>query len=64
VSTSIVVGSILLTADQQLRMEKLAVIARANFVYWRGVEIDEDGARDVFAASSLGEDSIELTRVV
>ena len=63
-STSIVVCSILLTADQQLRVEKLAVITGANLVDRRGVKIDEDRARDVFAAVGLGEDSIELSRVV
>ena len=63
-STSIVVSGILLTADQQFWMEQLAVLARANLVDGGRVEIDEDGTRDVFSASSLSEDSVELTRVV
>ena len=63
-STSVVVGRVLLTTDQQLRMEELAVIACANLVDGRGVEINEDGTGDVFATASLCEDSIELARVV
>ena len=64
VTTSIVVGRILLTADQQLRMEQLAVVTSANLVDGRGVEIDEDRARDIFAAASLSEYGIELAGVV
>jgi hypothetical protein len=64
VTTSIVVGRILLTADQQLGMEQLAVITRANLVDGRRVEVDEDGARDVFAAARLSEHGIELAGVV
>jgi hypothetical protein len=45
-------------------MEELAVITGANLVDWRGVEINKDGTRDIFAAASLREDSIELTGVV
>jgi hypothetical protein len=63
-STSVVVGCVLLAADQQLRMEELAVVTCANLVDGRGVEINEDGTRDIFAAASLCEDSIELARVV
>jgi hypothetical protein len=63
-SARIVVGSILLSTDQQLGVEQLAVITRANLVDGRGVKINEDGARDIFSASSLREDSVELARVV
>jgi len=45
-------------------MEELAVITSADLVDWGGVEIDKDGARDVFAAASLSEDGIELSGVV
>ena len=45
-------------------MEQLAVIARANLVNGRGIKINEDRARDIFAASSLSEDGIELAGVV
>lgn len=60
----IVVGRILLSADQQLGVEKLAVITSADLIDRRGVKVDEDGTRDIFAAASLGEDGIELARVV
>jgi hypothetical protein len=64
VSASIVIGSILLAADQQLGVKELAVISRANLVDGRRVEINEDRARDIFAAASLSEHGIELSGVV
>jgi hypothetical protein len=63
-SARIVIGGILLSTDQQLGVEQLAVITRANLVDGRGVKINEDGARDIFSASSLSEDSVELAGVV
>jgi hypothetical protein len=60
----IVVRSIFLSTDQQLGMEQLAVIPRADLVDGRGVKINEDGAGDIFSASSLREDGIELAGVV
>ena len=45
-------------------MEQLAVVTSANLVDGRGVEIDEDRARDIFAAASLSEYGIELAGVV
>jgi hypothetical protein len=56
--TRTVVGSILLAADQQLRVEQLAVGAGSDFVDWRRVQVDEDGTGDVFAAASLGEEGL------
>jgi hypothetical protein len=64
VTTSIVVGSILLTTDQKLRVEELSVVTSANLIDWGRVQVDEDGTRNVFAAASLCEDGIELARVV
>ena len=63
-SARIVIGGILLSTDQQLGVEQLAVITRANLVDGRGVKINEDGARDIFSASSFSENSVELARVV
>jgi hypothetical protein len=63
-SARIVIGGILLSTDQQLGVEQLAVITRADLVDGRGVKINEDGARDIFSASSLSENSVELARVV
>lgn len=63
-TSSIVVGCVLLAADQQLWVEQLAVITSADLVNGGGVKVDEDGSRDIFATSSLREDGIELARVV
>ena len=63
-TSSIVVGCVLLAADQQLGVEQLAVITSADLVNGGGVKVDEDGSRDIFATASLREDSIELARVV
>lgn len=60
----IVVGGVLLSTDQQLGVEQLAVIARADLVDRRGVKINEDGARDIFSASSFSENGVELAGVV
>jgi hypothetical protein len=64
VTSSIVVGCVLLAADQQLGVEQLAVITSADLVNGGGVKVDEDGSRDIFATASLREDGIELARVV
>lgn len=62
VTSSVVVGGILLTTDQQLWVEELAVITSSNLVDWRRVQIDKDGTGDIFAAASFCEDSVEFTR--
>jgi hypothetical protein len=64
VTSSIVVGCVLLSADQQLRVEQLAVVTSADLVDGAGVKVDEDGSRDIFAAASLREDGIELAAVM
>ena len=63
-TSSIVVGCVLLAADQQLWVEQLAVITSADLVNGGGVKVDEDGSRDIFATASLREDGVELARVV
>ena len=57
-ATGIVVSRVLLAADQQLGMEELPVVASADLVNGGGVEVDEDGAGDVFAVAGLGEESL------
>lgn len=59
VTTSIVVGSILLAANQQLGVEELAVGSSADLVDGGGVEIAEDGPRHVFAAAGRGKEGFE-----
>jgi hypothetical protein len=63
-STGIVVGGILLTADQEFGMEELAVVTGTDFVDGRRIEIDKDGTGHIFTTACLCEDSIELSRVV
>lgn len=58
-TAGIVVGRILLAADEELRVEELAVAAGADFVDRGRIEVDEDGARDVFAVARLGEEGLE-----
>ena len=63
-TTSIVVGCILLAADQQLGVEQLSVVTGADLIDRAGVQVDEDGSGDVFAGTGLREDGIELAAVV
>lgn len=57
-TASIVVGSILLATNQKLGVEKRLVFSSADFVNWGGVQVDEDGARDMFIASGLVEEGL------
>lgn len=59
VAAGIVVGSIFLAADQQLGVEELPVVASADLINGRGVEVNEDGAGDMFAVAGLGEEGLE-----
>lgn len=63
-ASSIVIGRVLLTANQQLRVKQLAIVTGADLVDGRGVEVDEDGTRNIFPTASLREDGIELAGVV
>ena len=58
VTTGIVVGSILLSAQHVLGVEQGAVGASPDLVNRRGVQIEEDGPRDVFAIARLGEEGL------
>ena len=60
-TTGVVVGSILLAADQELGVEKLTVGAGTDLVDRRRVEINEEGTRDIFAVAGLGEEGVVRT---
>lgn len=60
----IIIRRVLLTANQQLRMKQAAIITRANLINRTRIQIDKDGTRNIFAAARLGEDGVELARVV
>lgn len=63
VTTGVVVGGILLAADEELGVEELAVGAGAELVNGRGVEVDKDGTGNMLAVARLGEESFEGTGV-
>jgi len=59
VATSVVVGRVLLSADELIGMEELRISAVAHFVDNRGLEVDHDSAGHVLAAASLAEEGLE-----
>jgi hypothetical protein len=63
VTTSVVVGGILLTTDQLLGVEKVAVFTSSDLIDRRGVKIDEEGSRNILAAAGLGEEGLERAGV-
>ena len=63
VSTSIIIRGILFTTDQELGVKELAVAAGPDFINRGGVQIDEDGARNVFATTRLREEGLERAGV-
>merc|ERR1719247_1127837 len=54
-----VVGGILLTGDQLLRVEQLTVGTCADLVDHRRLQVDEDASRHVLARPRLGEEGVE-----
>merc|ERR1719504_276297 len=54
-----VVGGILLTGDQLLRVEELAVGTRADLIDHGRLQVDEHRARDVLASTGLREERVE-----
>lgn len=58
VTTGVVVGSILLAADQKLGVEQRAVAAGSDLIDGGRVEINKDGSGHVFAAAGLGEEGL------
>jgi len=59
VTTSEVVGGILLTGDELLWMEKLSIGSGTDFIDDGWLEIEEDTSWDVLASTSLGEEGVE-----
>merc|ERR1719498_10539 len=59
VATGEVVGGILLTGDQLLRVKQLTVRTRADLIDHRRLKVDEDAARDMLSGTSLGEEGVE-----
>jgi hypothetical protein len=60
-TTSIVICRILLSADQKFGVEELTVIAGADFINWGGIEVNKDGARDIFAFAGFCEEGLKGT---
>ena len=58
-STRKVVGGVLLAGDQLLRVEELAVGARAHLVDDGRLKVDEHAARHVLAGAGLREEGVE-----
>merc|ERR1712195_159340 len=59
VTTSVVVGSILLAGDQLLGVVELTVGAGTDLIDHGGLQIEVDGTGDVLASASLGEEGVE-----
>jgi len=59
VSSGKVIGGILFSGDQLLRMEELSVGSCSNLINNGGLEIEEDRSGNVFACSGLAEEGVE-----
>jgi len=59
VSSSIVIGGILLAGDQLLGVEKLSVGTGSDLIDDSGLEINEDGSRNVLSSAGLREKGVE-----
>ena len=59
VTTGVVVGGILLTGDDLLRVEQLAVGSGADLIGHGGLEVNEDATGDVLSGTSLREEGVE-----
>ena len=53
VTSSVVVGSILLSSDELFRVEELSVGSSSYFINNSGFQIEKDGSRNMFSRSSL-----------
>jgi hypothetical protein len=58
-ATGVVVSGILFSADQELRVEELAITTGSDLVDGRRVQVDEEGAGHVFTAAGFGEEGFE-----
>ena len=59
VSSSVVVGSILLASDQLLRVEELSVGSSSDFIYNCRFKVKKDSPGDMLSSSSLAEEGVE-----
>ena len=59
VATAVVVGGVLLTRDQLLRVIDLAVSTGTDLINHSWLKIDEDGTRNVLAGTGLREEGVE-----
>jgi len=59
VATSIVVGSILLSSDQLLWVEELAVSSHPDFINDSWLKVDKDSPGDMLATASLSKEGVE-----
>jgi len=59
VTPGVVIGCVFFAGDELFRVEELSVSSGPDFVNDGGLQIDEDGARNVFTGPSLGEESVE-----
>ena len=59
VSSSVVVGSVLLASDELFRVEELSVGSSPHFVNYSRLQVQEHSSRDVFSSSSLAEEGVE-----
>jgi hypothetical protein len=59
VTTGKVVGGIFLSSDELLRVIELLIGTGTNLVDNGGLEIEENGTRNVLASTSLGEEGVE-----
>merc|ERR1711977_585065 len=58
-AAGVIVGCILLAGDELLGVVELAVSTGADLIDHGRLEVEEDGARDVLASTSLGEEGVE-----
>uniref|UniRef100_A0A2P2IXW7 Tubulin alpha chain-like isoform X2 n=1 Tax=Rhizophora mucronata TaxID=61149 RepID=A0A2P2IXW7_RHIMU len=58
-STSKVIGSIFLAADELLRVKELAIASSSHFIDNSGLEINENGTRDVLSCTCLTKKGVE-----
>ena len=59
VAPGVVVGSVLLSVDQLLRMVKLTVSSNSGLVNDSWLQVNEDSSWNVLSASGLGEEGLE-----
>jgi hypothetical protein len=59
VATGVVVGSILLTRDDLLRMVQLTISSSADLIAHSRLKIDKDTTRNVLTSTGLREESVE-----